>query len=171
MDDRIWTDRPLDPGASIDAAGARITRMQTGAQYLISGDLDAAVDALAPGAARLGFAQVADTDDIAIRIARDRALLVTATPVARNGGWQAEGFALSPAGGLYAALALQGEGAEGLVAQMLSAPTPHGSPSAMVHVLGLRVLVTGRTDGLTLWVERGHLAFVTEFLRQAADLS
>lgn len=167
MDDRDWTDRPLAPGASIDAAGVRVTRGTAGAQYLISGNLDAALAALAPEAARLGFAQVAGTGDIAIRIARDRALLVTLAPVNRDGGWQAEGFALSPAGGLYVPLALQGEGAAGLLAQMLASAPPHGSPSAMVHVLGRPGLVTGRPDGLTLWIEPGHLAFVTEFFRQA----
>ncbi len=169
MDDSVWTDRPLAPGASIDVAGVRVTRAAEGVQYLISGDLDAAVAALSPGAARPGFGEVAGKGDIAIRIARDRALLVTAAPVARDAGWQAEGFALSPAGGLYVALALQGDGAAGLLAQMLASAPPWGSPSAMVPVLGRSALVTGRPDGLTLWVERGHLTFITGFIAQAGD--
>lgn len=169
MDERIWTDRALAMGEGIDVPGARITRETTGAQSLISGNLDAAIAALAPRAAMLGYAETPAGPDAAIRIARDRALLVTEAPVTRAAGWQEEGFALSHAAEMYACLSLRGPGAGEVLAQALASPAPIGSASAMVHAMGLRALVTGLSDGLALWVEQAHLPFVTSFFRQAGD--
>lgn len=169
MDERDWTDRPLAEGETLEAPGVSVTRVVPGVQTLVSGDLEAAIGVLAPGARMLGFADVPDSPDLVLRIARDRALLVTALPVPRTPGWQSEGFALSAAGGLYACLSLRGPGAEALLSQALTGPAPHGSPSAALRFAGTTALVTGLADGLSLWVEQGHLALVTGVLRQAGD--
>ncbi len=169
MDERDWTDRPLTATETINTNGIRVAPQETGYQSLISGDLEAALALLAPGASMLGFAQTPETSDHAIRIARDQALLITAAPPVSEAGWNADGFAFSPAGGRFACLSLTGPSALELLAHGLNSPPPKGSPSAALRFAGASALVTGTSDGLRLWVERGHLTFVTGFLMQVAE--
>ncbi len=164
MEERDWTDRPLAWDAVIATPTCRVTRQQSGYQSLVSGDLAAGLTVLAPGAAMIGFAETPAGADYAIRIARDRALLVTQSPPAREAGWQAEGVALSPAGECYACLALSGTGAMALLAQGLTSAPPTGSPSAALRFAGLTVLVTGAPHGCLLWVDPASLSYVTGFL-------
>ena len=57
-------------------------------QTLISGDLEAALEALAPGAPLLGLYGLAPDSAHALRIARDQALLVTPAPLGVAEGWR-----------------------------------------------------------------------------------
>lgn len=169
MDERNWTDRPLAMGDSIDTPGCVVTRIEPGFLHLVSGNLEAALGRLAPGAARLGFAEIPDTPDFALRIGRDQALLVTSIDLDAAPGWHEPGFALSAAGGSYAHLALVGPSAAHLLAQGLAAPPPWRSPSTAVQFCGVRALVSGVPGGLTLWLERGHLTYCTGILRRYAE--
>ncbi|MDJ0822854.1 MAG: hypothetical protein QNJ09_13725 [Paracoccaceae bacterium] len=169
MDERIWTDRPLAVGTTIELPGCRVTRVEVGCQSLLSGDLQAGLDILAPDAEMLGFADTPGTADHAIRIARDQALLVTAKPMESQPGWHPQGFALSPAGGRYACLSLIGPNAAELLAHGLTSAPPWDSPSAAVNFAGVPALVTGTSNGLTLWVESAYLTYVTSFMAQIAE--
>lgn len=169
MDERNWTDQPLMAADTIDGNGVRVARQDTGCQSLISGDLETALALLAPGASMLGFAQTPKTSDHAIRIARDQALLITAAPPMSEAGWNAKGFAFSPAGGRFACLSLIGPNALDLLAHGTNSAPPTGSPSAALRFAGTSALVTGNSDGLNLWIERGHLTFVTGFLQRVAE--
>lgn len=168
MDERIWTDRPLQVGAQMDVAGCRVTRAPFGVQTLISGDLTAALERLAPAAPLLGFGQAPDGPDFALRIGRDQALLVTAEPVPVAAGWHGAGFAVSPAGAAYAPLCLRGAGAADLLAHGLNSAPPWASPSAATLFCGHPALVSGVPDGLVLWVEQGALTAVRTFLSACA---
>ncbi|WP_425039513.1 hypothetical protein [Primorskyibacter sp. S187A] len=170
MDERIWTDTPLQEGERLAKPDCEITRVATGHQSLISGQLDAALRLLAPDIPEAGFGGRADPAETAIRIARDRMLLVTRAPLPQPAGWHAAGFAVSRAGALYAPLRFSGTCAWDMLAHGLISPPPHGSRSAALHVAGISALVTGpaegRADGLTLWVPQAHLTYLTSFLRQ-----
>jgi hypothetical protein len=157
MDERDWTDRPLAEGARLSGPGCSVTRVGPGVLHAVSGDLEAALAALAPGAAMLGFGETPGTADFALRVGRDHALLVTGSAIDAPAGWDARGFALSAAGGAYARLDLVGPAARDLLASGLASAPPWGSPSASVQAFGARALVSGRPEGLTLWVERGAL--------------
>lgn len=168
MDERDWTDRPLEIGARIETPDCTVTRREVGELSLISGDLRAALAVLAPQAALLGFGETPEGPDFALRIGRDQALLVTNAALPVAAGWHAGGFALSPAGQGLARLDLTGPGAADLLAHGLAAPAPWTSPSAAILFCGHRVLVSGLPDGLSLWVEQGRLTSCCSFL--AADI-
>ena len=55
---------------------------------LLSGDLVAAIATLAPGAPLLGLHAMVPESAHALRIGRDRALLVTQAPLAAADGWR-----------------------------------------------------------------------------------
>lgn len=171
MDERVWTDRPLDVGGTLHAPDCVVTRGAPGALSLISGDLSAALAALSLQAELLGFAAVPDSPTYALRIGRDHALLVTPEPPQADMGWHAQGFALSDAGGAYARLDLQGPGAMDLLAHGLAAPAPEGSPSAALQFCGARVLVSGLPDGLSLWVDSARLTACCSFLATCVQLA
>lgn len=164
MDERDWTDRPLaEGGPALTGDGIVIRRTAPGAMALISGDLDAALAALAPGAAMVGIGGASDMRPVALRIARDRALLLTdtATSVA---GWCDPGYAVSPADGLYACLAITGPGARDLIAEGTSVDPGGASPSAAVLFAGCPCLLSGTEGGWRLWVETPMLTYMTGWL-------
>jgi hypothetical protein len=163
MDERVWTDAPLAEGAVMTGDGVAIRRVAPGAMALISGDLDAAGAALAPGAAMVGLGARSDMRPVALRIARDRALLLTDAPVTA-GGWFDPGFAVSPAEGLYACLSITGPGARALIAEGTSVDPDGASPSAAVLFADCPCLLSGTADGWLLWVEAPMLTYLTGWL-------
>lgn len=169
MDERNWTDRPLPVGDSITGPGCRVTRVDPGRLSLVSGDLAAALDRLAPGADMVGFGGVPGTPAFGLRIGRDSALLVNASAADDLTGWQDGGFALSPAGGGYARFDMCGPAAWQVLAHGLSAAAPFGSPSAAVLFCGMGALVSGLPEGLALWVPFGHVTACSTFLSRVLD--
>lgn len=90
MDERIWTNTSPEPGERADYPGLTVTCDAPGGAQMISGDLEAALAVLAPGAPVLGCGAPAPQGPHAIHVARDRAILVT--PAAPGGAvrlaWQ-----------------------------------------------------------------------------------
>lgn len=165
MDERDWTDRPLPEGGTLDLPGCRIAREAVAHVSLVTGDLDAALAVLAPGAPMLGLAEGAAGADYAIRVARDHAVLVTAAPPGRPSGWQGEGFALSRADDRYARLSLTGPEAPHWLAHGLASPLPAASPSAAIRFAGRTVLLTGVPGGFALWADPADLTALTGVFR------
>ncbi|MEM7723623.1 MAG: hypothetical protein AAF376_14810 [Pseudomonadota bacterium] len=167
MDERVWTDRPLGIGERIEGADLVVTRDEPGHLTLISGDVEAAVADLAPGAPILGLGQIADHRPTAIRIARDRGLLVTDRPVARFATYD-NGIAASPADGLYACLTVTGPRASALLAEATAVDVAAGSPSAAITAMGCSVLLTGVPNGgWRIRVASPMLTYVTSWINAA----
>ena len=163
MDERIWYDRPLEVGATLACHDCVIARIAVPHVSLVSGSLGTAIEALCPGAPVLTLAESPASGDYMIRIARDHAVLVSRAAPARAPGWQAEGFAFSVADDKFAALSLRGPGAEAVLSHALGFALPKGSASCALRVARRMALVTGLPDGLTLWVERADLTYISRF--------
>ncbi|MBV6638713.1 MAG: hypothetical protein KI788_22730 [Mameliella sp.] len=148
-DSTLWTTASPTPGSILQGQSMSVTCLPSTGAALISGNLDAAIAALAPGAALLGLLDARPHTPFALRIARDRALLITAEPLDLVPGWH-DGFAVSPADDLYLVLAITGEGARGLQDACLSAPA--GSPSAATPFGGHACLVLDNGQGPDVWV-------------------
>ena len=103
-------DRPRLTGAGADGRG----------HTLISGDLGAAIAALAPGAPILGLYAPAPDGAHALRIARDQALLVTPAPLGAAEGWR-DGWCATTVDDGWAAIEVEGEDAPSALAQGTSA--------------------------------------------------
>jgi len=127
---------------------------------LISGDLEAALAALAPGAPMLGLYASAPDGAHALRIARDRALLVTPAPLAAPEGWQGagdSGWCATCVDDGWAAVEVQGEDAPLALVQGTSVDLSAGSPSAALHFFGVTCLLARTQTGFRLHVERMRL--------------
>lgn len=168
MVERDWTTRTPDPGATLTAEGITITCLAPRGATMVSGDLGAAVAALAPGAPMLGLLDPVPNGAYALRVARDRALICTEAPLGIS-GWQGS-FAASRADDLYAVVTVTGPRTGDIAAACLSAPA--GSPSTATLFAGIGALVAGLSEGgLCLRVQHpdaaalwAHLAKLIEVL-------
>jgi hypothetical protein len=132
-------------------------------QTLISGDLDAAVASLAPGAPTLGLYALAPGGAHALRIGRTSAILVTPAPIAAPDGWRDDWCATSVDDG-WAAVEVSGPDAPQALMQATSADLASGSPSAAVLVFGLRGLLARTPAGFRVHVEAPWLETLLAWL-------
>lgn len=146
--------RPFD-GPLVARPGFAVRALTGIGQTLVSGDCEAAFRAIAPGAPTLGlFESVPEAAAAyALRIAHDRALIVTPAPLALEDGFR-DGFCVTHMDDGYAALIIEGDGAPLVLMQGCAEDLSAGSPSAAVLFAGFRVLLARTEAGFRLHVER-----------------
>jgi hypothetical protein len=132
-------------------------------QTLISGDVDAAVAALAPGAPILGLHALVPQGAHALRIGRASALLVTPAPIGAADGWR-DGWCATSVDDGWAAVEVSGADAPLALMQATSADLAAGSPSAAVIVFGLRALLARIDGGFRVHVEAPWLETLLAWL-------
>jgi hypothetical protein len=147
----------------IDRQRLIVRRLGGLGQTLISGDLDAAIAEIAPGAPMLGLYALAPSNAHALRIGRMSALLITPAPVVVVDGWRDSWCATSVDDG-WAAIEVSGEDAAQALMQATSADLGSGSPSAAVFVFGLRGLLARTPSGFRVHIEAPWLQTLLTWL-------
>lgn len=168
MDERHWSNTSPEPGQVAEYPGLTVTCAAPGGALMISGELDAAIAALAPRAPVLGCGAEAGQGPHAIRIARDRALLVTPAPLDVVPGWQG-GHAISLADDLYAVITLEGPRGEEIASACTATPLDGSSPSATTLFGGLGAHVTRSGDRLVIRVQSPDAAALWSLLARLAE--
>jgi hypothetical protein len=156
---------PARGGAEFLIDRQRLTARRLGGlgQTLISGDLDAAIGTLAPGAPMLGLYALAPESAHALRIGRTSALLVTPAPIGAADGWR-NGWCATSVDDGWAAVVVSGEDAGEALMQATSADLASGSPSAAVFVFGLRGLLARTPFGFRVHIEAPWLETLLTWL-------
>lgn len=137
---KFWTPAPDRAVVRIEREGLSARFLSGLGQTLVSGDLDAALSTIAPGAPEFGLWGLADTESFSVRVARDRALLVTPAPLAVVSGWR-DGFVATPCDDAFAVVEISGEGLLELVSEATSVSLDAGSRSAAVLFAGVTVFL------------------------------
>ncbi len=163
MRETQWPPARGRAGILIDGPRLQVRALDGLCQTLISGDLEAAVAALAPGATTLGLYALLPAGAHALRIGRMSALLVTPTAIAAPEGWRGGWCATSVDDG-WTAVEVSGADAPQALMQATSADLAAGSPSAAVFVFGLRALLTRTQAGFRLHVEAPWLETILTWL-------
>jgi hypothetical protein len=144
-------------------------------QTLISGDLDAAIAGLAPGAPMLGLYALAPRSAHALRIGRTSALLVTPSPLVGRleerpsfdglcaDGWR-DGWCATSVDDGWAAIEVSGADASQALMQATSADLASDSPSAAVFIFGLRGLIARTPTGFRVHIEAPWLETLLTWL-------
>jgi hypothetical protein len=145
---------PARGGAELLIDRHRLTARRLGGlgQTLISGNLDAAIAEIAPGAPMLGLYALAPSNAHALRIGRTSALLITPAPIGAADGWR-DGWCATSVDDGWAAVEVSGEDAAQALMQATSADLGSGSPSAAVFVFGLRGLLARTPSGFRVHIE------------------
>jgi len=158
------SERPMS-GAELLIDRPRLTarRLAGLGQTLISGDLQAAMAALAPGAPMLGLYALAPEGAHGLRIGRTSALLVTPAPLAAVDGWR-DGWCATSVDDGWAAVEVNGEDAGQALMQATSADLVSGSPSAAAFVFGLQALLVKTPAGFRVHVESPWLETLIAWL-------
>ena len=125
-------------------------------QTLISGNLDAAVAGLAPGAPMLGLYALLPAGAHALRIGRMSALLVTPAPLSVVEGWR-DGWCATSVDDGWAAVEISGTDEQQALMQATSADLASGSHSAAAMIFGLRGLLARTSAGFRVHIEASWL--------------
>jgi hypothetical protein len=152
MREMNWPPARRTDGMLIDRARLQARALSGRGSALISGEIEGAIAALAPGAPILGLYAPAPEGTHALCIARDRALLVTPAPLGAADGWR-ESWCTTSVDDGWAAVDVDGPDAPLALAQGTSADLAANSPSAAVLFAGLRCLLARTQAGFRLHVE------------------
>ena len=128
-----WTPTPDWTRARLERPGWSAAPVLGLFQMRLSGDLAAAPNPV-------GFWGIASPQRAAVRIGRDRALLVSTTPLDIAPGWR-DGFAASEASDAFGVLELAGAELRALVAEATAVDPEAGSPSAAILFAGVPALL------------------------------
>jgi sarcosine oxidase gamma subunit len=160
-----WSPAPDWSAAEIARADLRIRPAPGLTQVLLSGDLPAAFASLRPRPEFIGLWQVAPPARAAVRMSRDRALLVSSEPFETPQGWRPGGWAASDASDAYAVFDIEGAGLRGLVAEATAADPDAGSPSAAILFAGVPALLYRLApDKARLHLETGFAPYLWRWL-------
>jgi hypothetical protein len=163
MRETRWPPARGRSGLLIDRVRLQARALDGLGQTLISGDLAAAVAALAPGAPILGLHALAPEGAHALKIGRTSALLVTPAAIAVPDGWR-DGWCATGVDDGWAAVEVFGLDAPLALMQATSADLASGSSSAAVFVFGLRALLARTQVGFRLHVESPWLETLLAWL-------
>jgi hypothetical protein len=163
MREMEWPPARGDAGLLVTRPRLCARRLSGLGQTLISGDLDAAIADLAPGAPMLGLYALAPEGAHGLRIARTSALLVTPAPLTPAEGWR-DGWCATSVDDGWAAVEVSGEDASQALMQATSADLASGSPSAAALIFGLRGLLARTSSGFRVHVESPWLETLLAWL-------
>jgi hypothetical protein len=143
----------------------RLTARRLGGfgQTLISGDLDAAVAALAPDAPMLGLYALLPGGAHTLRIGRTSALLITPALLATTDGWR-DGWCATSVDDGWAAVEVSGADAAQALMRATSADLASLSPSAAALVFGLPALLARTPSGFRVHIESAWLETLLAWL-------
>lgn len=156
-----WPAVPDWPHAALDRAGVAAGSLPLATQHLVSGNLEAF--AAKAGLANTGTGAFAEAsgDCYALRVARDRMLVVN---VAVDGGWHPDGYAATDVSAVYHVFEIEGPGLDALIGEATAMDPAIGSPSAAVLFAGQQAVAYYHGGRLRLHVERGFAPYIWQWL-------
>lgn len=133
------------------------------AQIMVSGDLAKALGwhGLTES---LGIMAEAEGETYALRLARNRALIVGAEVAAQAAGW-ADGVAMSPMTGALAVLELSGPNAAEAVQRASAIDFRNASPCAALNFAGVTAVLYQKDGTIRLHLDRGLIPYMIDWLR------
>ncbi|MGX7876397.1 hypothetical protein ACVDG5_030245 [Mesorhizobium sp. ORM6] len=164
-----WSVAPDWQSAVITAPGLVVSAISRLDQLLVSGDLEAWARVSGVKADGVGaFFGVAEGERYAARLARDRLLVVSNTPLAIAGGWHAEGFAVTEISAGLLVLEVEGSALDAFIARGTTLDPKQTSASAALSFAGISAIVYRHADRLRVHVDRGLAAYLWTWMEQAA---
>ncbi|CAN7506674.1 hypothetical protein [Rhizobium sp. LjRoot254] len=159
-----WPDVPDWRSANIDRNGLVARTIDVGPQHLISGNLAGFATAASLADTGIGAFGAASGERYALRIARDRMLVVNAPASSTPPGWHADGYAVTDVSAMYHVFEFDGSGLEDLIAEAMFVDPRAKSPSAATMFAGQQAIVYHHEGRLRVHVERGFAPYIWQWL-------
>lgn len=163
-----WSVAPDWQSAAITTPGLAIRAVLDLNQLMVSGDLDVWTRASSIGGTGVGAFGIAQGDRYAARLARDRLLVVSQSPLAIATGWHADGFAVTAISAGLQIFEAEGMALDAFIARGTTLDPAKPSASAALSFAGISAVVY-RLDGkLRIHVDRGLATYLWTWMETAA---
>jgi sarcosine oxidase gamma subunit len=163
-----WSVAPDWQDAVIATPGLAVRTISGLTQLLVSGDLDAWARASGADGNVVGAFGAAEGDRYAARLARDRLLVVSNSPLAIAMGWHAEGFAATAISAGLQMFEVEGTALDAFIRRGTTLDPAQPSASAALSFAGVSAIVYRHEDRLRIHVDRGLAAYLWAWMEQAA---
>lgn len=159
-----WPAVPDWRSANLDRNGLMARTVDVGPQHLVSGKLTGF--SAAAGLSDTGAGAFGDVsgERYALRVARDRMLVVNAPPSSTPPGWHADGYAITDVSAMYHVFEFEGPRLADLIAEAMLVDPRAKSPSAATVFAGQQAIVYYRDGKLRVHVERGFAPYIWQWL-------
>lgn len=164
-----WSVAPDWQSAVITAPGLLVRAISGLDQLLVSGDLEAWARASGTAGTGAGAFGTAQGERYAARLARDRLLVVSNTPVAITTGWHAEGFAVTAISAGLQVFEVEGSALDAFIARGTTLDPKQESASAALSFAGISAVVYRHQGRLRIHVDRGLAAYLWTWMDTAAS--
>jgi sarcosine oxidase gamma subunit len=163
-----WAVVPDWQTAAIEVPGLAIRSPAGMSQYLVSGDLNAWSKASGVPAKGVGAFGKTEGERHAAQVARDRLLVVSASPLGVEAGWHVEGFGVTVVSAGLQVFEAEGPGTAELIARATTLDPSAGGASAALSFAGANAVVYRHGDKLRIHVDRGLATYLWTWLETAA---
>lgn len=163
-----WSVAPDWQSAAITTPGLAIRAVLDLNQLMVSGDLDAWTRASSIGGTGVGAFGIAQGDRYAARLARDRLLVVSKSPLGIATGWHADGFAVTAISAGLQIFEAEGTALDAFIARGTTLDPGQASASAALSFAGISAIVYRREGKLRIHVDRGLAAYLWTWMETAA---
>jgi len=163
-----WSVAPDWRNATIEVPGLKIGAVAGLHQRLVSGDLATWAEASGFDGTAVGAFGPAEGIRYSVRLARDRLLVVSNTPLAIAAGWHAEGFAVTEISAGLQVFEVEGSALDALIARGTTFDPKQPSASAALAFAGISAIVYRHESKLRIHVDRGLAAYLWMWMEQAA---
>ena len=159
-----WPAVPAWTDVSLDCDGLTARTVTPHSQHLVSGNLAAFAAKAGLPDTGAGLFGAASGERYALRLARDRMLVIDGPAKALAPGWHVDGYAVTDVSALYHVFEFAGDGIAALLEEAMFVDPNIESPSAASMFAGQPALVCYHEGRLRLHVERGHAPYIWQWL-------
>jgi len=164
-----WSVPPDWRNATIEVPGMKVGAVAGLHQRLVSGDLAAWAEASGFDGPAVGAFGLAEGIRYSVRLARDRLLAVSTTPIGIATGWFSEGFAVTEISAGLQVFEVEGPALGAFIARGTTLdPAGPPSASATLSFAGIGAIVYRRQRSLRIHVDRGLAAYLWTWMETAA---
>jgi sarcosine oxidase gamma subunit len=163
-----WSVAPDWQGAVITTPGLAVRAISGLNQLLVSGDLDAWARVSGVDGTGVGAFGAAQGDRYAARLARDRLLVASDSPLAIATGWHADGYAVTAISAGLQVFEVEGTALDAFIARGTTLDPAKPSTSAALSFAGISAIVYRHEDRLRIHADRGLAAYLWTWMETAA---
>ncbi|MER9298916.1 hypothetical protein NKI38_20845 [Mesorhizobium sp. M0621] len=163
-----WSVAPDWQSAVITTPGLVVRAVLDLNQLMVSGDLDVWARTSGIDGTGVGAFGAAQGDRYAARLARDRLLVVSNSPLAIATGWHAKGFAVTTISAGLQVFEVEGTALDAFIARGTTLDPNQAGASAALSLAGISAIVYRHDGKLRIHVDRGLAAYLWTWMETAA---